>query len=97
MSAITLKNIPDELIASLKLRAAAAHRSLNGEILYRLQRSLEGGGLVEESVLQEQAAIQADAWEKVSGRWASDVSPAEEIESLYSERSAGRNVDLDWK
>jgi plasmid stability protein len=97
VSAITLKNIPDELIAGLKVRAAAAHRSLNGEILYRLQRSLESGGAVEESVLREQAAIQADAWAKVSGRWSSDLSPAEEIESLYAARTAERNVDLHWE
>lgn len=96
MSAITLKNIPEELIAGLKAQAAAAHRSLNGEILYRLQRSLESSGTAEGSVLREQAAIQADAWEKISGRWASDLSPAEEIESLYAERSGERNVDLQW-
>lgn len=96
MSAITLKNIPDELIAGLKAQAAAAHRSLNGEILYRLQRSLESGGVVEESVLREQAAIQADAWERISGRWGSELSPVGEIEALYAARSGERNVDLNW-
>ena len=97
MSAITVKNIPDDLIAELRARAAAAHRSLNGEILYRLRRSLELGGAEELGVLREGAAIQADAWEKIAGRWMSEMSPADEIESLYSARSDGRNMDLDWK
>lgn len=97
VSAITLKNIPDDLIEDLKARAVAAHRSLNGEILYRLRRSLEIGGVGEVGVLREEAAIQADAWEKIAGRWASDLSPAEEIESLYSARSAAREIDLAWK
>lgn len=97
MKALTLKNIPDDLIQDLKARAGAAHRSLNGEILYRLQRSLEVGGGVEGGVLREDAAIQVDAWEKIAGRWISDVSPAEEIDSLYAARSDGRDIDLGWK
>lgn len=97
VSAITVKNIPDDLIEDLKARAVAAHRSLNGEILYRLRRSLEIGGAEDVGVLREEAAIQADAWERIAGRWASDVSPAEEIESLYSARSVGRDIDLTWK
>jgi antitoxin FitA len=40
MKTITLKNIPDRVYERLKLQAKASHRSLNGEIIYWLERSL---------------------------------------------------------
>ena len=96
MSAITLKNVPDDLIEGLKARAAAAHRSLSGEILFRLRRSLETGGSVLDAGFREGAEAQADEWEKLAGSWVSDASVEEEIESLYAARSAGRDLDLKW-
>jgi len=94
--AITLKNIPDDLMASLKARAAEAQRSLSGEILYRLRRSLEAGPADRAARAVDEASIQADAWEALAGRWASGLSVDEEIKSLYAARSAGRDVDLNW-
>jgi plasmid stability protein len=40
MPALTLKNIPDDLYIRLKEAAQAHHRSLNGEILYCVERTL---------------------------------------------------------
>jgi plasmid stability protein len=40
MASLTLKGIPDELLAQLKREAAEQRRSLNGEVLYRLERSV---------------------------------------------------------
>ena len=40
MPAITLKNIPDELYAELKIAANIHRRSLNSEILYCVERTL---------------------------------------------------------
>ena len=44
MANLTLKGVPEPLVAELKKQAAAHRRSLNGEVLYRLERSLAGGG-----------------------------------------------------
>ena len=41
MPALTIKNIPDELYAKLKKAAETHHRSLNSEILYCVERTLE--------------------------------------------------------
>jgi plasmid stability protein len=41
MPALTLKNIPDDLHARLKASAARNRRSLNSEILARLEDHLE--------------------------------------------------------
>ncbi len=40
MVAITLKNIPPDLYENLKQQAKANHRSLNGEILARLELAM---------------------------------------------------------
>ncbi len=40
MPAITIKNIPDNLYKQIKKSAAQNYRSINGEVLYRLQNSL---------------------------------------------------------
>jgi plasmid stability protein len=40
MATITVKNIPDELYARLKVVAESNRRSINGEIIRRIERSL---------------------------------------------------------
>lgn len=40
MTAITIKNIPDDIYHSLKFSAEAHHRSLNSEVLACLERTL---------------------------------------------------------
>ena len=40
MATITVKGIPDELYERLKAVARTNHRSLNGEIISRIERSL---------------------------------------------------------
>lgn len=44
MANLTLKGVPEPLVAELKKQAAAHRRSLNGEVLYRLERSVADGG-----------------------------------------------------
>lgn len=40
MATLTVKGVPEELITRLKREAALNRRSLNGEVLVRLERSL---------------------------------------------------------
>lgn len=40
MAALTIKNIPDELYRSIKESAKAHHRSINGEVIACLERTL---------------------------------------------------------
>lgn len=39
---ITVKNIPDAVHMALKKAAETSHRSLNGEVIARLEQSLQG-------------------------------------------------------
>lgn len=40
MASLTVKGVPDDLLAQLKRDAAEHRRSLNGEVLHRLERSV---------------------------------------------------------
>jgi len=94
--AITLKSIPDEMMDMFRAVAAENHRSVSGEIMYRLKKSLEEEGREDASVLREEARIVADEWDKIGGNWVSNSSIEEEMEALYSSRSMGRDTDLSW-
>jgi hypothetical protein len=93
MTALTLKSLPDKLVESLRASAEAAHRSLNKEVIHRLERSFETPAMKaneEDFRVREQVA----AWTKIAGSWQSDASIDEEIDALYAARTPGRDVEL---
>ncbi len=95
--AITLKSIPDEMMESFRSIAKENHRSVSGEIMYRLKKSLAADAEVAhitEGCVREDAGIIADEWEKIGGGWISDSSIEDEIAEIYSVRSLGRDEDL---
>jgi uncharacterized protein len=53
---LTIRGIPDAVLARLRARAAARHRSLNGEILAILTRATEEPGASRASAVRETAA-----------------------------------------
>lgn len=61
---ITLKNIPDEIYASLKAAAEAHHRSLNSEVIACLERVLMPTRISNETHL----ALAAQMREELRGR-----------------------------
>jgi plasmid stability protein len=89
MPAVTVKNLPSELLERLRQRALRDRRSLNQEILYLLE-----GSLADETTAHRQSAVQADAWTALAGRWQSDRTAEEERQEIFPRRTAGREVDL---
>ncbi|MGD8700266.1 MAG: Arc family DNA-binding protein [Gemmatimonadales bacterium] len=55
---ITLKGIPDDLYRQLKREAADGRRSLNSEIIHRLQASVSAPRIDPEAYLAELATLQ---------------------------------------
>lgn len=95
---LTIKGIPEELGAALKKYAEASNRSLNGEIIHRLARSIisERDMPAASGKVYDAPDEVADKWEALAGRWKSDMSVEAEIAALYETRSGGRDVDLTW-
>lgn len=59
MSSLTLKGIPDDLLTRLRQVAETNRRSLNREVIERLERSLEGRRIDPESLLARADALRA--------------------------------------
>lgn len=95
MAAITLKNVPENLLEQLRGRAELDRRSLNQEILYLLEEALKAStaGEVEERAREERLR-QAKEWSRLAGLWQSDLPVEEEIARIYAARTEGRKVDL---
>ena len=89
MSSITLKDVPEELLARLRAVAARERRSLNQEAMVLLE-----GGLAARETAEERARRQVECWRALAGAWVSDQSFEEEVSDLLGARSPSRNVDL---
>lgn len=96
MASLTLKNIPESLLESLRERAEADRRSLTQEVLHLLESALEhpASGHDADARALRQARNQADAWAALGGRWQSDLEPEAEIDRILSARTRGRDVEL---
>lgn len=60
MANLTLKGVPEPLVEELKKQAASHRRSLNGEVLYRLERSIDGGLHGHQNLLREADRARAE-------------------------------------
>jgi plasmid stability protein len=91
MSSITIKNIPEDLLAKVRERPSAENRSVNKEFIQLVEASLEGerAGAVARGLAAQQVA----AWSKRVGQWAGE-DPAVETAAIYAARSQGRDVEL---
>jgi plasmid stability protein len=76
MATITIKNIPDQVYEGLKQRAKIRHRSLNGEIIHLLEKSLKTTELTPEEVRMKAKIFREKVKEMLS---------PEEIEDAISE------------
>lgn len=93
MASITLKNLPEELLAALRAAAEQDRRSLTQEIVHLLEGALHGR--VERApVVTPDVEAQLAAWRKLAGKWESNADPATEGDELMRARTAGREVDF---
>lgn len=95
MASLTLKNLPDELLRTLRDAAERDRRSLTQEMVYLLEAAL---GLRESPRPQPPAQLDAEAqvaaWRRLAGEWESKVDSATEAEDIMEARTPGREVDL---
>ena len=61
MASLTIKGIPDEVLERLREVAAENRRSLNSEVIYRLERSVAGAAVDPEAFLARVRALNARA------------------------------------
>jgi plasmid stability protein len=93
MASLTVKNLSDDLLRSLRKAAAKDRRSLNQEIIHLLESALRGRTERRSSRASDVEAQVAE-WRRLAGRWESDVDRATEAERLMKRRTSGRKVVL---
>ncbi len=95
MPAITIEDIPEDLLERLRHRAARDKRSMNKEVLHLLDLALSGEMAPSDAgTMARRIEDQVQAWTRLAGRWESDLETADEIERIYAARTLGRSVDL---
>ena len=94
MASITIKNIPDTLLARLREQAGRQNRSMNREIIRLLDMSLSAEMSRPLEYHRSLANAQARAWSRLGGRWISDLPVEDEIARIYSARTGGREIVL---
>lgn len=73
MANLTVKGVPDMVVTELKKQAAAHRRSLNGEVLHRLERSLDSSAdtaawLERVRAIRERARVETTVEEIIEAR-----------------------------
>src|SRR5208283_3913787 len=95
MASITIRNIPDEVLERIRALSSIERRSLNNEILVILERGTYSE--YEEKLLKKKylsKSTQMEIWKRLAGTWEDTRSAKEIIEDIYSNRTAGREVEL---
>lgn len=95
MPAITIKDIPEDLLERLRHRAARDKRSMNKEVVHLLDLALSGEmAPADAATMARRIEDQVQAWTQLAGRWESDLETVDEIERIYAARTPGRPVEL---
>ena len=93
MASLTIRDLPERTLDSLKLRADMNRRSLNGEMLYILDYVVSGRSEFD-MIRENRIAKQKEAFRAVFGKWQDSRSSEAIIAEIEGARTAGRKVEL---
>ena len=97
MVSLTVRDLPEKTVLTLKSRAARNNRSLNGEILSIFKYVASFGTDFDFPVAARDNALEDDGDDPIlalAGKWKDDRPLAETIDEIVSSRTAGREVSL---
>jgi len=93
MANLTIRNIPEDLLTSLRKLSEKERRSLNSEVLVLLEKSVLQEALGKNSdTISLQAQI--ELWSRLAGAWDDSRTTDEIIEDILAHRTPGREVEL---
>ena len=97
MSALTVRELSESTMRTLKARAAYNHRSLNGEILYIFDYIASFGDRFSFSISRPEssdAKRQREAVLAIAGQWKDSRTDEEILRDIENSRTLGRSVEL---
>jgi hypothetical protein len=96
MASLTLRDIPDEVMDTIKVLSKRERRSLNKEFIVVVERgvrSLEDAGRMG-SRNYIPRNLQDDLWKDLCGKWEDTRSTNEIVADIRDQRTLGREVSL---
>lgn len=93
MASLTIRNIPDSVLTSIKALSELERRSLNSEILFLLEAALRGLS-AENTPRAPSPETQAAVWETLAGQWKDGRETADIIRDIREHRTGGRDFRL---
>lgn len=97
MACLTVRDLPERTISSLKSRASNNHRSLNGEILYIFDYIASFGDRFEfpmKAPVNPEVEHQKKVILNIAGKWDDDRSFEDMVKDIEGGRTRGRKVEL---
>ena len=97
MASLTIRDIPDEVMDTIKILSKRERRSLNKEFIVVVERglrsSLEDAGRSEGS-RHIPRNLQDDLWKDLCGKWEDARSAKDIVADIRERRTLGREVRL---
>ncbi|MBZ0273084.1 hypothetical protein K8I61_13685 [bacterium] len=84
MASLTIKNIPDEILAKLRKAAETDRRSLTQEAIHVIEVGLEKRSEKRWPGLPKDEQLKV--WREIAGKWQSDLSIEDEVKRIYDAR-----------
>jgi len=97
MAALTVRDIPSEVMDTIKVLSKRERRSLNKEFIVVIERGLrasleDAGCRGGERVIPR--SLQDDLWKDLCGKWEDSRSTREIVGDIREQRTLGREVRL---
>jgi len=97
MASLTLRDIPNEVMETIKLLSKRERRSLNKEFIVVVERGLrtsldDAGHMAAKQHIPRN--LQNDLWKDLCGKWEDVRSTKEIVSDIRDQRTLGREVRL---
>jgi len=96
MASLTVRDIPDEVMDTIKVLSKRDRRSLNKEFVVVVERGLRAS--LEDTRRGVQGhiprSLQGDLWKDLCGKWEDERSAGEITADIMGHRTPGREVRL---
>lgn len=91
---LTLRDIPEAVVAKIRTTAQKEHRSLNSQILTIIEHGLAETP-PQNATARLSSAAQLGLWKQLAGHWIDDRSAEEISREIFASRTSGREVTFD--
>ncbi len=96
MASLTVRDIPGDILARIKLLSERERRSLNKQFLVIVEAGLmtHTAALERDPQSGPSASLQVALWRDIAGKWEDERSTAEIVADIRGSRTLGREVRL---